>query len=383
MNCVDRKLRSVRCCLMLSLAVGCALSGTVSADDSNIRIKDMTKLAGEHPNVLTGVGLVFGLPGTGGSSEITKRIAMQVVQALGNRADPLLRESIRNSQEKTKNISVVMVTMVMPPYAKPGQKLDVLLGALDDASSLNGGILVETTLSGADGQVYAVASGAVSTDGGQFGGEAATVTKNISTAGRIPRGAIVEEEIPVNICDRGVIKFLLERPQLETARRIATAINELSAGSARVLDPSAVAVKIPAEMEADPTEFIAMCQDLTVQPDNNAMVIINERTGTIIIGKDVRLSEVALTHGNITVTTVETPEVSQPAPFSNGETVVVPRTSTDVTEQSAVINVIESNKSVHDLAASLNALGVSPRDLSVIFQMLKESGALHAELEIK
>ncbi|MBL8816290.1 MAG: flagellar basal body P-ring protein FlgI [Planctomyces sp.] len=382
MDCLQLISDGLRRAIVATLLLLSSLS-IAAADSPSVRVKDITTLAGEHPNVLTGTGLVVGLPGTGGSSEITKRFAMQLNQALGQRADPLLRENIRNSQEKTKNMSVVMVTLTLPPYAKAGQRFDVIVATQDDATSLNGGLLLETTLSGADGEVYAIASGPISTNGGEFGGEAATVTKNIATTGRVPRGAIVEEEIPVNICESGVVKFLVNRPQLETARRIATAMNELCPRCARVIDPAAVAVRIPREMSDDPTEFVAMCQDLMVQPDTNAYVIINERTGTIIIGKDVRLSEVAITHGNIIISTVESPEVSQPAPFSEGETVVVPRTSTDVVEEGGTINVIDSNKSVHDLAASLNALGVTPRDLSSIFQMLKESGALHAEVEIR
>jgi flagellar P-ring protein precursor FlgI len=333
--------------------------------------------------VIKGLGLVYGLAGTGGSSPTTKQFALQLLQKLGNRADPALRENIQRSQEKTNNISVVGVQVVIPPYAKNGQKLDVIVATLDDAQSLNGGLLAETVLEGVDGKVYAIASGPVSLNGGDFGGVASKVTKNHPTTGRVPMGAIVEEEIPCRIFDGDVFCFLLRSPQFATADRMAKALNLYSPGCAATIDPATVAVRIPSSALADPFRFIAECQELKVSPGNVSRVVINERTGTVVIGSTVKLSQVAITHGNLIVSTTETPEVSQPNPFAGGETTVVPRTSTDVTEQQAVINLIDENVTVGDLASSLNALGVSPRDLSSIFQMLKESGALHAELELK
>ncbi len=348
-----------------------------------VRIKDITQVAGEHANVINGFGLVNGLAGTGGTSPTTKMFALQVLQKMGNRADPTLRENIQRSQEKTDNMSVVMVQAILPPHAKRGQKIDVIVSAFDNSKSLQGGVLIESELFGVDGQVYAIASGPVSLNGGDFGGKSATVTKNHPTTGRIPLGAVIEGEVPCTIFDGDVFKLLLRSPQYLTADRISKAINLYSPGSAATIDPATVAVRIPPDAGADPFRFLAECQELTVEPGNSARVIINERTGTIVIGSDVKLSQVAITHGNLIVSTVETPEVSQPNPFSQGETKVVPRTSVDVTEQNSMLNVIEQNATVGDLAASLNALGVSPRDLSSIFQMLKESGALHAELELK
>ena len=365
-------------CLTLTLSTLSAAGG-----EPLVRIRDITQIAGEHPNQITGMGLVIGLAGTGGNSQTTKQFALNLLQKMGNRADPGLRENIQRSQEKTDNMSVALVSATLSPHAKNGQRMDVTVSAFDNAKSLTGGFLVATELYGADGEVYVIASGPISLNGGDFGGTAASVTKNHPTTGRIPMGGTVEAEVPCTVFRNGIFELLLRSPHYLTAMNIATAINLYSPGSALVRDPATVAVRLPASAMEDQFRFVAECQELTVTPGSIARVVINERTGTIVIGSDVRLSQVAITHGNLIVSTVETPEVSQPAPFSNGETKIVPRTSVDVTEPGGVINVIDQNVTVGDLAASLNALGVSPRDLSSIFQMLKESGALHAELELK
>lgn len=354
-----------------------------SATEPLVRIRDITQLAGEHPNQISGFGLVTGLAGTGGNSPTTRMFALQVLQKMGNRADPAMRENIQRSQEKTDNMSVVIVYAMLPPHAKPGQKIDITVSAFDNAKSLNGGVLVFAELLGVDGEVYAIAGGPVSTNGGSFGGNAANVVKNHPTTGRIPLGGVVEAAVPCNVFDDGIFRMLLMTPEYSTARNISQALNLYSPGCSAVVDPATVAVRLPADAAADPFRFISECQELSVEPGSVARVVINERTGTIVIGGDVKLSQVAITHGNLIVSTAETPEVSQPNPLSDGETTVVPRTSVDVSEQGGAISVLEQTVTVSDLAASLNALGVSPRDLSSIFQMLKECGALHAELELK
>ncbi|MEZ6061518.1 MAG: flagellar basal body P-ring protein FlgI [Planctomycetaceae bacterium] len=348
-----------------------------------VRIKDITQLAGEHPNQLVAYGLVSGLAGTGGSSESTKRIAIELLQRLGLRSEPQVRQLIRQAREKTDNLSVVIVSARLPPHAKKGQTIDVTVSAYDDAASLTGGYLIGAELTGVDGEVYVLASGPISLNGGNFGGQAAGVVKNHPTTGRIPDGGIVEREVPSTIFTDGCFHLLLRRPEYETARRITQAINSLSPSAAEMQDPAKIAVHIPYDDFDAPYEFVARCQALTVTPDVGAKVTINERTGTIVFTENVRLSSVAITHGNLIVSTMESPEVSQPAPLSQGETTVVPRTQVDVTEQGGAVNVLNEPATVADLAASLNALGVTPRDLSSIFQMLKESGALHAELIIQ
>ena len=384
-NRINRFHRSFKwsCAAVLIVLTSSFSDSQSMGGEVKVRIKDITHIKGEQSNVVNGIGLVIGLAGTGGTSPTTKQFALQTLQKLGNRADPTLRENIQRSQEKTNNMSAVFIQAVLPPHAKRGQKIDVTVAAFDDAKSLTGGTLIAAELLGPDEQVYVVAAGPISLNGGDFGGSAATVTKNHPTAGRISGGGTVEGEVPCTVFKGDVFELLLNSPQYATADRISKALNLYSPGCSAPKDPATVAVRLPADALADPFRFISECQELMVEPGNIARVIINERTGTIVIGSEVKLSQVAITHGNLIVSTVETPEVSQPNAFSNGDTTVVPRTSVDVTEQPGVINVLEQNVTVGDLAASLNALGVSPRDLSSIFQMLKESGALHAELEMK
>ncbi len=346
-----------------------------------VRIGDITQLAGEHPNQLVGLGLVTGLAGTGGSSENTKRLALLLLQRLGLRSDPLQRQLLRQVQEKTDNVSIVTVTAMLPPHAKRGQKIDVMVSTHDDAESLAGGVLISTPLTGVDGEVYALASGPISINGGEFAGNAAAVTKNHPTTGRIPGGGIVEAEVPSTIFEYDVFHLLLQTPSFETARRVAESINLIAPASAIVQDPAMVSVQIPAGSLEQPHEFVAICQEQMVIPNDPARVVINERTGTIVVGASVRLSAVAITHGNLIVTTVENQEVSQPEAFSDGQTTTAERSDVQVLEPRSVVNVLPDTTTVGDLASSLNALGVSPRDLSSIFQALKEAGALHARLE--
>lgn len=364
--------------LTLAMATPCATAG-----EPLVRIRDITQIAGEHPNQINGMGLVIGLAGTGGNSQTTKQFSLNLLQKMGNRADPSLRENIQRSQEKTENMSVVFVSAMLSPHAKNGQRIDASVSAYDNAKSLTGGYLVSTELYGSDGEVYAIAAGPISLNGGDFGGNAANVTKNHPTSGRIPMGATVECEVPVTVFKNGIFELLLRQPHYLTAMKIAEAINLYSPGSAIVRDPATVAVRLPPSAIGDYFRFVAECQELKVTPGSIARVVINERTGTIVIGNEVKLSQVAITHGNLIVSIVETAQASQPNAFGKGETKMLDRTTVDVTEQGGAINVIDQTVTVGDLAASLNALGVSPRDLSSIFQMLKESGALHAELELK
>ncbi len=347
------------------------------------QIRDIVDIAGEHENDLLGMGVVVGLEGTGGKSESTKRAAVEMLQKLGLRADPETRAAIQQAREKTDNISVVMVSARLPPHGRVGQKIDVVVSAFDDAKSLNGGRLIRTPLKGVDGQVYGIATGPVSVNGGNFGGAAAAVVKNHPTSGRIANGAVIEHEVPTTVVHKGEFKLLLRHPGFETAIRIRDAINAISPGAAGMESPSTISVFIPEDYVLLPYQFIAECLNLVVTPDVPARVIIYENTGTVVFTENVRLSSIALTQGNIVIQTVESPQVSQPNAFGAGETTVVPRTDVEVTEESRAINVIPNTTTVGDLAASLNALGVSPRDLSSIFQMLDEAGALHASLELK
>lgn len=349
-----------------------------------VRIKDITDVVGVRSNPLTGMGLVVGLNGTGGANPATRRFAQNMLQRFGLRADPDARAQIEtDTRQRTNNLSVVVVTADLPAFAREGSKIDVIVSAFDDATSLQGGTLIMTPLVGADGAVYAVGSGPISIGGFSFSGQGASVVKNHPTVGRIPNGAIVERELPDCVGKGGIVQFQLKTPDFETARRISEQMMLRSPVTARVIDPTVVEVSLPPDLREDIPGVIGLLGGLTVVPDVPARVVINERTGTVIVGGNVRVSSVLITHANLAVMTTEAPAVSQPAPFSQGETTVVPRTQLDVLEQRAAVTVVPDSVTVGDLAQVLNSLGVAPRDLSSIFQQLKESGALHAELELK
>ena len=365
------------CVLMLHMA-------TNSVQSAEVRIKDISSVEGVRINQLTGLGLVTGLNGSGGTSPITRQLVVNLLQRLGQRTDPATRAVLQNDTTlKTLNTSVVIVTAELPSFAHAGSQIDVMVSAYDDATSLQGGTLIMTPLYGADGEVYAVAAGAVSTGGFSFGGQAATVQKNHPTVGRISNGAVVEAEVPTELAVDGRLGLLLNSPDFETARRMATAIGEYFPNASRVVDAARIEVILPVEFQDNVPGFIATIGSLTVTPDVPARVVINERTGTVVIGENVRISRVLITHANLSVMTGESPQVSQPAPFSEGETTVVPRTQIDVVEDQGAVNVLEGTTTVGELARALNALGVTPRDLSAIFQQLKISGDLHADLELR
>jgi flagellar P-ring protein precursor FlgI len=368
----------------LALLIG-AVVASQAAGQHNVRIKDLTLVKGDRTELLIGMGLVTGLNGTGGKNPSTRIFAQNLLQRFGVRADPSQRSLIRtDAKEKTDNLSVVTVTAEMPVYSQKGSRIDVTVAAVDDASSLQGGILMPTPLIAIDKQVYAMASGAVSLGGGfTADGSAARVQKNHPTSGGIPNGAVVEKEVcRLPLARDGYVRLALRQADFQTATRIAQAVNTRLPGTACVADAGNVDLIVPPALAGNPNHLIALVQSLTVTPDVVAKVVINERTGTVVIGEHVRLSRVAITHGNLAVITSESPVVSQPAPFSQGETTVVPRTQVDVTEERGALNVLETTTTVGELVQALNALGVTSRDLSAILQELKASGALHADLEV-
>lgn len=370
---------------LLLTTVIASVCGTAPARASGmVRVKDITRVEGERTNVLVGLGLVTGLQGTGGKNPLTREFVLNLAQRFGIRSEPDLIAKLRNdTSEKSDNTSVVVVTASIKTGEIKGNRIDVTVSTLDDAKSLNGGILLPTPLLAVDGQVYALASGAIGTSAFSFAGEAASVQKNHPTTALIPGGATVEKETVTPRGLEGRIRVLLLNADYETARRIAAASNQKMPGLAEVLDSGTVLLTKPPQWQGDIRDLAADVQQLLVVPDFPAKVVINERTGTIVIGHNVRISRVAVTHGSLAISTGETPEVSQPAPFSNGETTVVPRTQVDVVEEKNPIMVIEEPTTVADLVQALNALGVSPRDLSSIFQTMKSVGALQADLELK
>lgn len=349
-----------------------------------VRIKDVTEVRGDRVNQLTGMGLVSGLNNSGGKSPITRQFALMFEQRLGQRANPAVRLGLDTDiTRKTNNLSVVTVTAKLPAFAREGSEIDVVVAVYDDASSLQGGNLLTTPLYGVDGEVYAVAAGPISIGGFSFSGQGGSVTQNHPNTGRIPDGATIELETCTNIGRDGRIQLLLANPDYETAARIADAVNVLAPQTAAALDPGTVDILIPEAYLNQPSLWVGRVGNLLVTPDTTARVVINERTGTVVIGENVKLSTVLITHANLTVTLAEAPQVSQPNSFSDGQTVVVPRTQLEVSEDGIPVTEVDRNATVGDLAYALNALGVAPRDLSAIFQQLKESGSLHADLEFK
>lgn len=376
-SCWRRAVRTVAasiCCVACSMFCGSLASGQVS-------IKSLTTLDGQRINQLTGMGLVAGLNGTGGKSPVTRRFAQDMLQNFGLRSSPAERLlAPTDTRQRTDNLSVVTVSAELPIFARPGTRIDVIVSAFDEATSLLGGTLITTPLYGADGNVYAVAAGPVSAGGFSFSGDAASVQKGYPTSGRIPSGATVEEIVPTDFLRCGNVRLLLRDIDFETARRIADAINSRFPGVAFAEDGGSVKLIIPADFAVDPTAFVALVGTIPVVPDVAPRVVINERTGTIVVGHNVHVSSVAIAHGNLAVLTTESPVVSQPAPFSDGRTTAVPRTDIQVEEERRPVVVWGDMTTVGDLAQALNVLGVTPRDLSAIFQQLHAAGALHAEL---
>ena len=361
----------------LLLAVACLLALPAAAQQ--VRIKDIADVEGVRDNQLVGYGLVVGLNGTGDrlrSAVFTRQSLVGMLERLGvNTRD-------QERQLDTRNVAAVMVTANLPPFARPGSRIDIAVSALGDATNLTGGMLLVTPLLGADGEVYAVAQGAVATGAISARGAGASVTRGVPTAGRIANGAIVEREVPFQLASRDRIRLALRNPDLTTARRIATAINGAMRGNvAAASDSRTVSVSLGGR---DPVAFLSQIEQLRVEPDQVARVVIDEASGTIVMGANVRVSTVAIAQGNLTIRITETPQVAQPNPFAGGETVVVPRTQVEVDDQrERRLGILPQSVTLQDLVRSLNSLGVGPRDMITILQAIKAAGALQAELEIR
>jgi len=354
------------------------LAGTAQA---GVRIKDITDFQGARSNQLYGFGLVVGLDGTGGKSQFTQQVAVDMLQKLKVTAKTVSTNPSDNVF-KSGNIAAVMVTAEIGPFARWGSRLDVTISVLDDATSLQGGTLLLTPLKGADGEVYAVAQGPLSVGGFSFSGRAASAQKNHPTVGRIAGGAIVEREAHGDICFDGQMRLLLRDADYDTAQAITGVINQCFPASAVTVDAGTVQVFVPRCRCTNLVGFASELGLLEVMPDAPARVVINERTGTIVAGENVKIATVNIAHGNLAIVTNEEKQVSQPLPFSKGRTVEVPRTNLGITEQGGGLKVVQGAVTAAELARALNALGVTPRDLIAIFQALKQAGALHAELVI-
>jgi len=355
------------------------LAANVAAASS--RVKDIADFEGVRDNQLVGYGLVVGLQGTGddiGKSVFTRESLIGMLERLGVNA--------RDVDLDTKNVAAVMVTASLPPFARQGSHIDVEISALGDAKSLLGGTLLVTPMLGADGEVYAVAQGPVAIGGFTASGAAETVSKGVPTSGRIANGAIVEREVGFELGSMERIKIALRNPDLTTAGRIAQAINgHLGGQAAQALDPGTVELVVPESYSGNLVGLLAEVEQLAVEPDDVARVVIDEQSGIIVMGDAVRISTVAIAQGNLTIRITETPQVSQPQPFSNtGTTAVVPRTSIQIDEQSDnKLAVLPSGVSLQELVNGLNALGIGPRDMISILRAIKAAGALQADIEVR
>lgn len=341
------------------------------------RIKDLTHIEGQRDNQLVGYGLVVGLAGDGDSQQ-----ADYTVQSIANMLQRF-GVNVPVNDLRTKNVAAVMVTTNIAAFAKPGSRLDVVISSIGDAGSLNGGTLLQTPLLGADDVVYAVAQGPVVVGGFSAGGGDAVVQRNHPTVGKVVNGAIVEREIRTQIINEGSLVFLLRDPDYASAVRMAEEINRYFPRSAQAMSPQSVRVQVPDNYAGAETTFIASVEAIQVQPDLTAKVVMNERTGTIVATAEVRLSEVAVSHGNITVSVARSPLISQPGPLAEGETVVAAVTDLEIIEAEGGFSHINPAPTLRQLTDALNTLGVTPRDMMSILQSLKTAGALHAELIIE
>ncbi|NWG25102.1 MAG: flagellar basal body P-ring protein FlgI [Pseudorhodoplanes sp.] len=359
------------------LAVLTSISIATAAQATS-RIKDLASFEGARQNQLIGYGLVVGLNGTGDTLNnipFTKQSLQAMLERLG--------VNVRGQQMRTGNVAAVMVTANLPPFATQGTRIDVTVAALGDSKSLQGGVLLVTPLLGADGNVYSVAQGSVAIGGFEAEGEAAKIVRGVPTVGRISNGAIIEREIEFQFNRLNQVRLALRNPDFTTAKRIAAAINDyFGSAVAEPLDSATVQVSLSAKSDTNVVALLTEIEQLQVEPDLVARVIIDERSGVIVLGRDVRVSTVAVAQGNLTVSIAETPEVSQPAPFSAGRTVVVPRTSVDVQEDGKKLALVKEGVSLQELVDGLNALGLGPRDLISILQAIKAAGALQAEIEV-
>lgn len=340
------------------------------------RIKDVAKLQGVRANQLTGFGLVVGLAGTGDSNKSAFTIQM-TVNALKK-----FGITVSAAQLQPKNVAAVMVTAQLPPFVKPGDTIDITVSSNGDAKSLQGGTLLQTPLTAANGAVYAVAQGPLSIGGFAAGGGGAGQQKNHPTAGTIPSGAIVERDVPTQFAAGGGIALALNRPDFTTASRIAEVVNRRFGPIAAARDAGTVSVMVPPEYAGNVVSFVAAVEELPVTPDSAAKVVVNERTGTVVMGGNVTIDAVAVAQGGLTVKVGKTTEVSQPPPLSGGSTVVTENRTVDVKEQPAPLVMLPAAASVSDLVAALNAVGATPRDVISILQAIKAAGALHAELQL-
>jgi len=380
-----RKAYVGRLCFLICLGfIGESLAGELAKPaplpQAKVRIKELAEVQGVRENQLVGNGLVVGLDGSGDKSGT---LANQELASFATR----FGVKVTAGDVKSKNVAAVLITAKLPPFIKKGSTIDVQVSSLGDAKSLQGGILLQTPLVGADGRVYAVAQGALSVGGfsaGSGGEGGASVQKNHPLVGRIPEGALIEREVSADIAVGGLVRLRLRRPDFTTARRMMEGINAKWAGAATALDLGALEVRVP-QADAVPMDlvtFVSELEAIAIIPDTTARVVLNERTGTIVAGANVQIAPTAISHGSLYIVVKNSPVIVQPAPLSGGTTVVEQDQAAVAIEAKAQVLVLQHGPTLGELAQALNALKVSPRDIIAIFQALKNAGALYAELVI-
>ena len=348
----------------------------VFADAATTRIKDIAKVQGVRSNQLIGYGLVVGLNGSGDSNK-----TLETLQSVAN----MLKEfgvSISASTLKTKNVAAVMVTANLPPFVREGDNIDITVSSMGDAKSIQGGTLLQTPLKAGNGQDYAVAQGAVSTGGFSAGNGQSSAQKNFPTVGTTPNGAIVERSVEDDIGSDGTMSLSLSKADFTTAARITNAINAQYGNIARAANPGRIDISVPSYYRGNVVSFVSSIEDLPITPDSIAKVVVNERTGTIVMGGNISVDEIAITQGGLSISIQKETNVSQPAPFSPGSTIVTNNTKVNAKEDKANSIVLPATANVGDIVGALNAVGATPRDIISILQAIKAAGALHADLEI-
>ncbi len=359
------------CILMVVLIVAAAAPASAAM---KVRLKDVARIKNMRRNQLYGMGLVIGLDGSGDGGRLARQLTSNMLQKL--------RISVPESELSSKNVAAVMVTSEVPAFLAEGGRLDVLISSIGDAKSLVGGTLLQTPLQAADGVIYAVAQGPISVGGFAASGKAASVSKNHPTVGRIPGGAVAERAVTTVLRPTDDIEMVLRHADFTTAVRMAAVVNERFGGGAHVVDGATVRIKVPPVYQTPEkiAEFVAGLQELYVVPDSTARVVVNERTGTIVAGEHVKISTVAISHGNLTIAITEKSKTSQPEGFSSGETSEDDSTDIEAAEEKSGVFVIKDAATIAEVARALNLLGVTPRDMISIFQALKRAGALQGEL---
>ncbi len=363
---------------LLTLALWCVTATALIA--APVRIKDLVEFDGVRGNDLVGYGLVVGLNGTGDgvrNAPYTEEIMSNLLERLG--------VNVTGESIAPKNVAAVFVTATLPPFARAGSQIDITVSAIGDAKSLLGGTLVMTPLNAADGQIYAVAQGTVIAGGASAQGAAASVTQGVPTSGSIPSGARVEREIAFDFRSLDMVRLALRTPDFTTAARIEQAINaDFGRPVAEMTDAGTVALSVRATGATSPAHVLSHIENIVVEPEQRARVVVDQRSGTIVMGQDVRISRVAVSQGNLTLRIEEAPEAVQPNPFAQGDTVIVPRTGASLEEEPGTrMAEVADSASLSEVVAGLNALGVSPRDMIDILKSINAAGALHADFLVQ